>query len=72
MKNHKITSYAAMSALALSFLLAGCDRQVSSDKTTTVSDDGTVKSKDTTVTQAPDGTVTKTQETQKTTPPANP
>jgi len=38
----------------------------------TVSDDGTVKTKDKTVTQSSDGTVTKTEETQKTTPPANP
>jgi uncharacterized lipoprotein NlpE involved in copper resistance len=61
-----------MPALALLFLLVGCDRQVSSDKTSTVSNDGTVKSKEKTVTQSPDGTVTKTEETKKTTPPEKP
>jgi len=72
MKNHKIVSCVAMSVLALSFLLVGCDRKVSSEKSTTVSNDGTVKSKDKTVTQSSDGTVTKTDETKKTTPPPNP
>ncbi len=61
-----------MSALSLSFLLAGCDREVSSEKNSTVSSDGVVKSKEKTVTQSSDGTVTKTEETKKTTPPANP
>ena len=70
MKNHIIVTCVAMSALALSFLLVGCDRQVSSEKTSTVSSDGTVKSKEKTVTQTPDGTVTKTEET-KTTAPSN-
>jgi hypothetical protein len=72
MKNHKIVTCAAMSALSLSFLLAGCDRQVSSEKSSTVSNDGTVKTKDTTVTKSADGTTTKTDETKKTTPPPNP
>jgi len=40
----------ALSALALSFLLVGCGREVSSDKTSTVSSDGTVKTKEKTVT----------------------
>ena len=71
MKNHQIVTCVAMSALTLSFLLVGCDRQVSSDKSTTVGSDGTVKSKEKTVTQSPDGTVTKTEESKKTTP-ANP
>src|ERR1035438_6002232 len=62
MKNHKIVTCVAMSALALSYLLVGCDRQVSSQKTSTVSNDGTVKTKDKTVTQSSDGTVTKTDE----------
>jgi len=61
-----------MSALSLSFLLVGCDHQVSSEKTSTTSSDGTVKTKDTTVTTAPDGTTTKTDDTKKTTPPPNP
>ena len=60
----------ATSALALSFLLVGCDREVSKTKSSGVSSDGTVKSKEKTVTQAPDGTVTKTQES-KTTSPSN-
>jgi len=72
MKNRIIVTSVAMSALALSFLLAGCDRQVSSDKSTTVSSDGTVKSKEKTVTKSSDGTVTKTEESKKTTPPEKP
>ena len=62
----------AMSALALSFLLIGCDREVSNTKSTSVSSDGTVKSKEKTVTQSPDGTVTKTEESKKTTPAEKP
>ncbi len=61
-----------MSALGLSFLVVGCDRQVSSEKTTAVSRDGTVKSKETTVNKSSDGTVTKTEESKKTTPPEQP
>ena len=72
MKYHKIAICAAMSAMALSFLLVGCDRKVSSEKTSTVSNDGTVKTKEKTVTQSSDGTVTKTDESKKTTPPPNP
>ena len=62
----------ATSALALSFLLVGCDHQVSSTKSSSVSSDGTVKSTEKTVTQSKDGTVTKTEESQKTTPPDKP
>ena len=62
----------AMCALALSFVLVGCDQQVSSEKTSDVSNDGTVKSKEKTVTKSSDGTVTKTEDTKKTTPPPNP
>jgi uncharacterized lipoprotein NlpE involved in copper resistance len=72
MKNHKIVTCMAMSALALSFLLVGCDRQVSSEKSSDVSSDGTVKTKEKTVTKSSDGTVTKTDDTKKTTPPPNP
>ena len=72
MKNHKIVTCVAMSALALSFLLVGCDRQVSSEKTSDVSKDGTVKTKEKTVTKSSDGTVTKKEETKKTSPPENP
>jgi len=56
----------ATSALALSFLLVGCDREVSNTKSSSVSSDGTVKSKEKTVTQSPDGTVTKTEESKTT------
>jgi hypothetical protein len=62
----------AMSALALSFLLVGCDREVSNSKSSSVSNDGTVKSTDKTVTQSKDGTVTKTEESKKTIPPEKP
>jgi len=61
-----------MSVLALSFLLVACNREVSSDKTSTTSSDGTVKTKEKTVTESSDGTVTKTEESKKTTPPAKP
>ena len=69
MKNYMAVSCAAASTLALSFLLAGCAREVSHTETSSVSSDGTVKSKEKTVTQASDGTVTKTEETKKTTSP---
>ena len=68
MKNSKVITFAA-SLLALSFLIVGCDREVSKTKSTSVSSDGTVKSKEKTVTQSSDGTVTKTEETKKTTSP---
>lgn len=61
-----------MSALALSLVLTGCDREVSKEKSTSTSSDGTVKEKEKTVTQSPDGTTTKTEETKKTTPPDKP
>ena len=64
----KIALITATSALALSFLTVGCDRTLSKTESTSVSSDGTVKSKEKTVTQAPDGTVTKTEETKKTAP----
>ncbi len=70
MKNQLIVKCMAICALALPLLVVGCDRQVSSDKTSTVSSDGTVKSKENTVTKSSDGTVTKTEESKKTTPPA--
>ena len=55
-----------MSVLALSFLLVGCDRKVSNTKSSSVSSDGTVKSKEKTVTESKDGTVTKTEESKTT------
>ena len=71
MKNSKVITFAA-SVLALSFLIVGCDREVSKTKSTSVSSDGTVKSKEKTVTESPDGTVTKKEETKKTAPPDKP
>lgn len=72
MKNRLMTAGLVLCALALSPLWVGCDREVSTDKTSTVTSDGTVKSQEKTVTQSPDGTVTKTEETKKTTPPEKP
>ena len=68
MKNNKVIIMAAMSALALSFLMVGCDREVAKTKSESVSSDGTVKSKEKTVTESPDGTVTKKEESKTTTP----
>jgi hypothetical protein len=72
MKNCMAVICTAASALALSFLLVGCDRQVSHTESSSVSSDGTVKSKEKSVTQSSDGTVTKTEESKKTTPPEKP
>ena len=58
----------AIAALALP-LVVGCAHEVSHTKRTTVSSDGTAKSKEKTVTQSPDGTVTTTEESKKTTSP---
>ena len=68
MKNPMQVVFVAASTLAVSFLLVGCAREVSHTESTSVSSDGTVKSKEKTVTQSSDGTVTKTEETKKTTP----
>ncbi len=70
MKNysHSLVRGAALSAAVLSLLLVGCDRTISSDKTSTVGSDGTVKTKEKTVTQTPDGVI-KTEETKKTEKP---
>jgi hypothetical protein len=57
----------ATSALAVSFLLVGCAHEVSHTKQSSVSSNGTVKSKEKTVTQSMDGTVTTTEESKKTT-----
>ena len=62
----------ATSALTLSLLLVGCDREVSKTKSSSESNDGTVKSTEKSVTQSKDGTVTKTEETKKVTPPDKP
>jgi hypothetical protein len=59
MKTRKIAPLAAMSALALSFLTAGCDRTVSHTESEKVKSDGTVEKKEKTVTESPDGTIKK-------------
>jgi hypothetical protein len=69
MKNWMIA--VCVAALALSFLLTGCNREISKTKSTSVSSDGTVKSKEKTVTETPAGTVTRTEES-KTTAPKKP
>ena len=68
LKNCKLVTLTATAALALSFLMVGCDRTISKTESSSTSSDGTVKSKEKTVTQSPDGTVTKTEETKKTAP----
>ena len=72
MKKHMLVICVAAFALALTFMLVGCDRKVSETKSSSVSRDGTVTSKEKTVTQAADGTVTKTEESKKITPPDKP
>ena len=67
MKN-QLVNCVALSALALSFFVVGCARELYHEKSTSVSRDGTVKSKEQTVTESPDGTVTKKEESKKTTP----
>jgi hypothetical protein len=64
----KIAMLAATSVLAFSSLLVGCDRTVSKTESSSVSSDGTVKSREKTVTEKSDGTVIKKEETKKTTP----
>ncbi len=70
MKRQLFVICAATAIAAVSFLQVGCDREVSKSQSSSMSRDGTVKSKEKTVTQSPDGTVTKTEES-KTTPPGN-
>ncbi len=70
MKKRMLIVFAATFVVGLSSLLFGCDREVSKTKSSSVSSDGTVRSKEKTVTQTTEGTVTKTQES-KTTAPNN-
>jgi hypothetical protein len=65
-KNCMAVMCVATSALALSSLLVGCDKEVSSTKSSTESSDGTIKSKEKTVTESPDGKTTKTEESKTT------
>ena len=64
MKTHKIALLAATSALALSFLMTGCERTISKTESEKVKSDGTVEKKEKSVTESPDGTVTKKEEKQ--------
>ncbi len=73
MKKHVFVICVAAFALTLTFTLVGCrDRKISETKSSSVSKDGTVRSKEKTVTEAPDGTVTKTEESKTITPPDKP
>ena len=67
-KSRKLVIMAVISALGMSFLTVGCQHEISKTQTTSVSRDGTVKTKEQTVTEGPDGTVTRT-ETRKTSTP---
>ena len=67
----KLTLLATMSALALSFLTIGCDREISRTESEKVKSDGTVEKKEKTVTQQPDGTIKK-EEKKSTEQPNNP
>jgi hypothetical protein len=57
-----------VTTLALSFLLVGCNREISKSKSSSVSRDGTIKSTEKTVTETPAGTVIKTEESKTTSP----
>jgi hypothetical protein len=61
-----------LTAIALAFVTAGCERTVSKTESEKVKSDGTVETKEKTVTQSSDGTVTKTEEEKKTSPPPPP
>ncbi len=71
MRNCKLVVLVIASAMALSLLTVGCDREVSHSEDTKVNSDGTVKSKEKTVSESPDGTVKK-EETKRTTSTNNP
>lgn len=64
----KLTLLATMSALALSFLTVGCEREISRTESEKVRNDGSVEKKEKTVTEQPDGTIKK-EEKKSTTPP---
>ena len=68
---HNIVRLAGIAMLGTSFLLLGCEREVSKTEDVKVKNDGSVKTKEKTVTENSDGTVTK-KETQKTTTPEKP
>jgi hypothetical protein len=71
MNNRTTVIRRATSVVAVTFLLVGCAREVSKTSTSSVSSDGTVKTKEKTVTQSSDGTITKTEES-KTSSPSKP
>ncbi len=55
-------------ALSVSVLALGCDRTITKEEKTSVSSDGTVKTKEKSVVEKPDGTIIKTEENKKTEP----
>ena len=71
MKNRTLALIAIAAIGAPLLVMAGCDRTVSSSKSTKTKSDGTVKTEEKTVTQSPDGTVTQ-EEKEKTTTPSRP
>jgi hypothetical protein len=64
----KLGTFAAMSALGLSFLTAGCAHTISKTEETRVNSNGAVSTKEKTITQNPDGSINQT-ETRRTTNP---
>jgi|GEM_PF-1926795 len=71
MKKNLIVAALLVAGLVSPLMLSGCDREVAHEKTSSVSSDGTVKTKEKTVTKSSDGTV-KTEESKKTTTPEKP
>ena len=70
MKNRAAVVCMATAVLA-SFLVVGCDREVSHTENSKVNSDGSVKTKEKTVSQSPDGTITKTEESKTTSSATN-
>ena len=67
MKTFKKILPAVLGAV-LALSVAGCNHTISETKKSTVSSDGSVKTKETSVVQKPDGSVVKTEETKTTAP----
>lgn len=59
MKNRMSSLYLAASLVAMPFLLVGCDNEVSRTGSTSISSDGSSKTKQDVITQSDDGTVTR-------------
>lgn len=71
MRNASVVSsslvLAAMAATSVG--ASGCERELSSKKTTTVEKDGTVETEEERVVEKPDGSITKEEKKQKIDPP---